>query len=125
MGEKRRVRRLVVGDATWLWAVRHRCGRRDGRFGCRETLSLHREEAGTTLRLVFSAGPGRFVPEYTGHTGSVSNGTDHLNLNEPGVVRRLLDLAVAHDAVPGSPGTKEIDAWPLFDAVVGPDRPLG
>ena len=66
MSGKRRLRRLVVGPKAWLWSVHHRHGP-----PCSEVLSLHREGAGATLRLVFRAGPGRFVADGYGYAGSV------------------------------------------------------
>ncbi len=107
------MRRLVVGETTWLWSVRHK------HFECREILSLHHEEAGVTLRIVFRAGPDRFVAEGLWYSGSVSDGRGGLlNLHEPGVVRTLLDEAAALGAVAGVRGETRIDGWPLFDALV-------
>ncbi|MFI8519923.1 hypothetical protein ACIGEZ_19095 [Streptomyces sp. NPDC085481] len=118
MSNRRAVRRLVVPDATWLWSVRHACR------PCSETVSLHRDGA-ETLRIVFSEGPGRFVPEYMGHTGSVGDGESTLNLNEPGVVRRLLDEATARGARETGRRETVLDGWLLFDAVVRADPRVG
>ncbi|MEU7837488.1 hypothetical protein [Nonomuraea sp. NPDC049129] len=119
MGTNGRLRSLVVGDATWLWSVHHKHAE------CREILSLHREGADVTLRIVFRAGPGRYVAEGHWYAGSITNGRgDLLNLHEPGVVRRLLDETATRDALPASPGETEVDGWPLFDALVSRgDRP--
>lgn len=106
-------RRLAVGDTTWLWSVRHR------HPACREVLSLHHPEPRTTLRLVFTPGPGRLIPDGCLHTGAVANTLgDVLNLREPGVVRRFLDEAVARGVLPSRRAT-EIDGRPLFDALAG------
>jgi len=116
MRNQRRLRRLTIGDTTWLWSVRHSCNE------CREVLSLHRQGVDATLRIVFRAGPGRFVADYFRHDGSIGDGDDTFNLHEPGVVRRFLDAAAARDALPASRGEKEIDGWPIFDALVTRDR---
>ncbi|MFG2140797.1 hypothetical protein [Streptomyces sp. NPDC048650] len=102
-------RRLTVGDTSWLWSVRHR------HPDCREVLSLHREGAGATLRLVFSdAVPGRYLWD----SGGIGNTAGHLNLHEPGVVRGFLDEAAERGLLPSARGEIEIDGWPLFDAVL-------
>ncbi|MGW0661108.1 hypothetical protein [Streptodolium elevatio] len=118
MGNDRRNRRLVVGDTTWRWSVRHR--HHDGADGsCAEVLSLRRDGTSAVLRLVFRAGNGRFVADGWWYSGCVTNGRDLLNLHEPGVVRRFVDMAAADglfppDAVRGL----EVDAWPLYDRLV-------
>ncbi|WP_323369617.1 hypothetical protein [Streptomyces alkaliterrae] len=114
------MRRLVAGDEVWLWSVRH--GHRAGPDGrCREVLSLHRtglEEMRAVMRLVFAAGPGRYVAEGVWSSGSVSAGGGLLlNLHEPGVVRRLLESARGRGLVPER-GEAVVDGWPLFDVVV-------
>ncbi|MCT2591744.1 hypothetical protein LHJ74_17885 [Streptomyces sp. N2-109] len=114
MRNGRALRRLVAGEAHWLWSVRHRHAE-----CCREVLSLHREGAGVTLRIVFRAGPDRLVADGLWYSGSVGDGRGGLlNLHEPGVVRRFLDEALARGAVPPVRGETEIDGWPLFDALV-------
>jgi hypothetical protein len=125
MGNDRRIRRLVVGDTTWLWSVRHEHAE------CREILSLHRDGAGVTLRVVFRAGPGRYVADGHWYSGCVTTGHGNLiNLREPGVVRRILDEFAARGALPETSGETELDGWPIFDALVGrapraanPDQP--
>ncbi|ANZ17002.1 hypothetical protein ACH4YO_37145 [Streptomyces noursei] len=129
MRKTHRPRRLVVGGQRWLWTVRHRHPE------CREVLSLRREGRREVLRIVFRPGPGRFVPDGFLHSGAVMDDRRRsLNLHEPGVVRKLLDAAVGDAALPdrtegsgergGLPTTagareRELDGWPLFDAVVG------
>ncbi|MGP4110896.1 hypothetical protein ACTWP5_08260 [Streptomyces sp. 4N509B] len=109
-----RLRRLVVGDTTWLWSVHH-----SHRPRCHEVLSLHRQGVRTTVRILFPAGPGRYVAEGHWYAGSVADGQgDLLNLHEPGVVRRLLDEAAARGVLPDVPGETRLDGWPLFDRLV-------
>ncbi|MGG2465938.1 hypothetical protein ACO0M4_40295 [Streptomyces sp. RGM 3693] len=118
MRKEHRPRRLVVGEQCWLWTVRHRHPE------CREVLSLHRAGTRGTLRIVFRPGPGRFVPDGLLHSGAVMDDRRRvLNLCEPGVVRQLLDAAVARGQLPTTTGVLELDGWPLFDAVVGRDLP--
>ncbi|MDT0269095.1 hypothetical protein RM844_22670 [Streptomyces sp. DSM 44915] len=113
-----RLRRLVVGDTTWWWSVRHK-----HRPACHEVLSLHRQHhpgGRTTLRILFPAGPGRFVAEGHWYAGSVTNGQgDLLNLHEPGVVHQFLQAAAARGLVPEAPGETRLDGWPLFDSLIG------
>lgn len=118
MSTPRRNRPLVVGDTTWRWSVGHR--HKDGVDGsCAEVLSLRREGHPGALRLVFRAGKGRYIADGWWHSGSVTNGSDLLNLHEPGVVRRFVDQVVADDLTPSDAQVKEIDAWPLYDVLVG------
>ncbi|MGW8375647.1 hypothetical protein [Streptomyces sp. ODS28] len=112
------MRRLKMGETCWLWSARHRCG-----GGCCEVLSLHRDELPATLRLIFRAGPDRFIADALRPTGSLSNGSTALNLHEPGVVRLFIDEAVAHGAVPGACEEKETDGWPFFDRLIGRAAP--
>ncbi len=82
-------------------------------------LSLHREGTGETLRIVFRAGPTRYVADGYWYSGSVGDGRGGLlNLHEPGVVRRLLNEAASREQLPRFPGEKELDGWPLFDAII-------
>ncbi|MGP8296624.1 hypothetical protein ACTPOK_01345 [Streptomyces inhibens] len=108
-------RRLVVGEETWLWSVRHRHPE------CREILSLHHEATRATLRLVFRARPGRLVPDGLLHSGGVGDRRGVLNLHEPGTVRRLFDEVASSGQLPTTSTEKELDGWPLFDALVGRD----
>ncbi|MFF5424598.1 MULTISPECIES: hypothetical protein [unclassified Streptomyces] len=113
-----RVRRLTVDGQVWLWNVGHT------HPDCRTYLTLRRVEARhSALRLVFRDGPGRIVagfPMGAGEVAAVDGG--HLNLHEPGVVRRFLDLAAARGLLPVAHGAREVDGWPLFDALTGAGR---
>lgn len=112
MGNPRRLRRLVVGAVAWRWSVHHRRG------GGGEVLTLHREAAGGTLRIVFRAGPGRLFSDALWQTGAVGSSDTGavLNLHQPGVVRGLLDAAAARGALAdlATRAEREIDGWPLF-----------
>lgn len=72
---------------------------------------------GGPLRIVFAAGPGRFVPGGftfgSGDVGYVHGGS--LNLHEPGAVRALLDAALAHGWQPGERRPVEMDGWLLLE----------
>lgn len=115
--------RLLVADGrSYLWTLRHRhSALPDGRAaGCSETLTLYPQPAGTggPLRIVFTEGPGRYVPGGaplgSGDVG-FSRGPD-LNLHEPGAVRALLDAALAGGWRPDDKGPVEVDGWPLLVA---------
>ncbi|MFF1465573.1 hypothetical protein [Streptomyces sp. NPDC058330] len=115
MTKGRRIRRLVAGDTAWLWSTRHR------HPGCRDEVFLRDEGSGAALRIVFDQSPGRITSGgFTDATGTVSaSAGGHLNLHEPGVVRRLLDEALRRGPVPADGVVAEADGWPLFDAVAG------
>ncbi|WP_030373635.1 hypothetical protein [Streptomyces rimosus] len=112
MRSNNRIRRLSADGTDWLWSVRHR------HPDCREVLSLHRAGTRATLRIVFRAGPGRAIGDGYLPGGTAATGSHHLNLHEPGVVRRFLDEAGARGLLPTDPGDVETDGWALFDAVV-------
>ncbi|MGD3110140.1 hypothetical protein [Streptomyces sp. YGL11-2] len=117
MRKDHQLRRLTVGEECWLWSVRHR---HDGQTPCSEVLSLRRDGTRAVLRIVFRAGPGRWVPDGLLHSGAVMDDRRRLlNLHEPGVVRRLLDAARSRGRLPSAPGVTELDGWPLFDAIAG------
>ncbi|WP_328733184.1 hypothetical protein OHT20_38135 [Streptomyces caniferus] len=115
MRKDHQLRRLAVGEDTWLWSVRHK------HPPCREILSLHHAATRTTLRIVFHDRPGRLVPDGVLHSGAVGDRRGVLNLHEPGVVRRLVDELAAQGRLPTAPGDEELDGWPLFDALVARD----
>ncbi|GAA2097042.1 hypothetical protein GCM10009801_67110 [Streptomyces albiaxialis] len=118
---EKRIRRLVVGEETFLWSVRH-SHRRDeqGRnVDCAETLTLRRHGARGRLRLVFRDRPGKLVPDgypmFSGAVGTVDGPL--LNLHEPGTVRAALDEALARGWDPDEPSGLELDGWAVFEAV--------
>ncbi|MET9379203.1 hypothetical protein ABZX98_34550 [Streptomyces sp. NPDC002992] len=119
MRRKGVLRKLVVDDTVWLWGRRHRHPE------CREILSLRRTDTPhAQLRLVFRSGEGRAVAGFPLGEGEIIGGGGHwLNLNEPGVVRRFLDEAVARGLLPVANGVTEEDGWPLFDAIVADRAP--
>ncbi|MEU9864074.1 hypothetical protein AB0D99_24685 [Streptomyces sp. NPDC047971] len=114
MRRHRAPRRLVVDDTVWVWTVGHR------HPPCRELLTLRRADTPHDhLRLVFQEGPGRVTQGGTMGRGQIADtGDGYLNLNKPGVVRRFVEEATARGLLPTVPGGREIDGWPLFDALV-------
>ncbi|MFJ6795043.1 hypothetical protein [Streptomyces sp. NPDC091268] len=115
-------RRLVAGGRAYMWTMRHDHRREDdGRAAdCRQILTLTPQAAGTggPLRIVFTNGPGRYVPGAapfgSGDVG-FTRGAD-LNLHEPGAVRALLDVALARGWQPERRGPVEVDGWLLLEA---------
>ncbi|GAA1794606.1 hypothetical protein GCM10009682_15430 [Luedemannella flava] len=88
--------------------------------GCREVLTIRPDDARGWLEVVFRGGAGRMVADGLLHAGAVVAADGRgLNLNEPGVVRALLDQARAHGWRIDEPHRTEVDGWTLFDAVVG------
>ncbi|MFJ8675600.1 hypothetical protein [Streptomyces sp. NPDC093589] len=122
MGNDRRIRRLVVNEAVWCWAVRQRV--RPDYADCQLTLSLFREVSAQGLRrrltLVFAPGPDRIVSHSRFEAGTVIRLPDRtwLNLYEPGTVRRLLDAAAPVLETHPSVQNLEVDGWPYFTEVV-------
>ncbi|RZU17827.1 hypothetical protein EV567_2743 [Streptomyces sp. BK239] len=105
-----------------MWTMRHshRTGP-DGRsVDCRQTLTLSPRPAGAggPLRIVFAEGPGRYVPGGaplgSGDVGFIQGAG--LNLHEPGVVRALLDVALARGWRPEERRAVELDGWLLLEA---------
>ncbi|MGW0858324.1 hypothetical protein [Streptomyces sp. NPDC002690] len=115
-------RRLVADGRTYFWWQRH--GHRKDESGrsvdCRQVLTLSPQPSGSggPLRVVFEAGPGRYVPGgYPLGSGDVGKaGGSSLNLHEPGAVRALLDVARAHGWQPEKPGPVVMNGWLLLDA---------
>lgn len=131
----RKLRQLVADGRTYLWTLRHSHNvLGSGRSAhCRQTLTLFPKLTGTgsSLRIVFAEGPGRYVPGGaplgSGDVGYVQGGS--LNLHEPGAVRALLDAALASGWQPGEQGVVEVDGWNLLEAAAAPragdTRPSG
>ncbi|MGW5098759.1 hypothetical protein ACWEQU_22095 [Streptomyces nodosus] len=115
-------RRLIADGRVYLWTLRHSHSHSvaNGGRSCCETLTLHPQPAGTggPLRIVFTEGPGRYVPGGaplgSGDVG-YSRGAS-LNLHEPGAVRALLDAASTHGWQPEGRRAVEIDGWSLLEA---------
>ncbi|SCL55812.1 hypothetical protein GA0070606_2502 [Micromonospora citrea] len=121
MGRGSGARLLVVGEATYRWSVTHRHHVDRGDDGwprCGERLAVSRDGAPGRLGILFMGGPGRAVPDGYLPSGGVATGDGHLNLHRPGVVRALLDEALARGWRPTDPGHPEWDGWDLFDAAV-------
>ncbi|MEV0905582.1 hypothetical protein [Streptomyces hokutonensis] len=133
----RKPRRLVADGRAYLWSLRHSHNHTDSQpVGCVHTLTLRPRPAGTggPLRIVFVAGPGRYVPGGaplgSGDVGYVRGAS--LNLHEPGAVRALLDAASAQGWLPRpeEPQAVEVDGWSLLEAAAAArnkdgDRPTG
>jgi hypothetical protein len=120
-----RLRRLVVGEATWYWTIRQQV--KPDYAACSITLTLYPEGTRRRLVLIFRPRQDRIISQYHFESGALIRLPDHaaLNLYEPGTVRRLLDAAASDLArCPGHP--VEVDGWPYFDRVVDsarlPDR---
>ncbi|THA64496.1 hypothetical protein E6P78_19470 [Streptomyces sp. A0958] len=117
---RKRPRRLIADGCAYLWTLRHSHSVGAGGRSCRETLTLHPQPAGTggPLRIVFTEGPGRYVPGGaplgSGDVGYTRGAS--LNLHEPGAVRALLDAASARGWQPEGRQVVEIDGWCLLEA---------
>lgn len=119
-----RPRHLVVDRETFLWSLGNVLERNDedgaSRYmSCTETVTVRRNGSRGRLDIVFRAGAGQLVSDGLLHAGAVLRvDVGVLNLNEPGVVRALLDEALARGWQPDAPDRSEIDGWTLFDAVL-------
>ncbi|MFH8370495.1 hypothetical protein [Streptomyces sp. NPDC018031] len=117
----RKPRLLVADGQAYLWTLRHshRVPDGGGPAHCRETLTLYPQPAGAggPLRIVFAAGPGRYVPGGfplgSGDVRDVLGGS--LNLHEPGAARALLDAASARGWQAGQRAAVEVDGWTLLE----------
>ncbi|WP_331718483.1 hypothetical protein [Streptomyces sp. NBC_00624] len=104
----------------YLWTLRHSHSVVDNSRSCCETLTLYPQPAGGggPLRIVFTGGPGRYVPGGaplgSGDVGYIRGAS--LNLHEPGAVRALLDVALARGWQPEVRRMVEIDGWSLLEA---------
>ena len=113
-------RRLVTDARLYLWTLRHSHSVVDSSRSCCETLTLYPQPAGAggPLRIVFTEGPGRYVPGGaplgSGDVGYIRGAS--LNLHEPGAVRALLDVALARGWQPEVQRVLEIDGWSLLEA---------
>lgn len=116
-------RRLVADGRAYLWTLRHSHSHSHSAAGsgrtCCQTLTLYPQPTGSggPLRIVFTEGPGRYVPGGpplgSGDVGFVRGAT--LNLHEPGAVRALLDAASRRGWQPGTRAAVEIDGWSLLE----------
>ncbi|MET7636208.1 hypothetical protein [Streptomyces sp. NPDC005078] len=103
----------------YLWTLRHSHCVVDSSRSCCETLTLYPQPAGAggPLRIVFTEGPGRYVPGGaplgSGDVGYIRGAS--LNLHEPGAVRALLDVALARGWQPEVRRVVEIDGWSLLE----------
>ncbi|GIE04232.1 hypothetical protein Adu01nite_55820 [Paractinoplanes durhamensis] len=110
----------MVGPDRFAWSVGHAHGAGDGKrwVDCREIVRVRREGAKGQLLLIFRSRDGHLAADgFLMHGGLVMHADGRtLNLNEPGVVRALLDAAIAGGWQADAPGQSEVDGWPLFDA---------
>jgi hypothetical protein len=113
----------VVGEHRFAWSVGHAHERSDGPHytDCREVVRLRRDGEPGLLEIVFRAVDGHLVADgFPMHSGAVRHADGRtFNLNEPGVVRRLLDGAIADGWQADAPGRSEMDGWCLFDPAGG------
>lgn len=122
MENSRRLRRLIVGEATWYWTVRQRV--RPTYADCRLTITFfaegYRDGVGRRLSLVFAPLTDRVISHYYFESGTLIRLPDHstVNLHEPGTARRLLDAAAPILELPPAGKNLEVDGWPYFDQVV-------
>jgi|SRR5690606_760403 len=134
---REQTRKLRVGPRTYFWRVLHRHGA-DG-APCTDLLSLRSDAPRSApLLIAFPGGPGRLVGDGMNPNGVVirwmfedepflSQGVvaraerpEVLNLHRPGVVRALLEEALARgwDGV----ARAELDGWALFDGAYARSR---
>ena len=109
----------MVDGATFMWSLGHsHRALGDGRYEeCCENLDIRLFRARGRLRIVFRAGPDRFVADgYLVPSGAVGTEERRLNLHEPGTARALLDEALARGWQPDSPVAHQIDGWTLCGA---------
>lgn len=128
MAKSKVLRKLVVGERTFRYALahQHQIDASSGRTvysTCTELLAIGLDQRPRCeLTIAFRGGPGGLVPDggMGSHAGMVrllAIEDGYLNLNEPGVVRAFLDAAMARGWIPeGAPLT--LDGWDLLEDVV-------
>lgn len=116
---ERTARRLLVGDETYLWSVRHshRLPEGGGYLDCTESVVLRRHGARGSLRIAFPSGPGRYVPDGILQSGAVGTDEGFVNLYQPGTARALLDEALTQGWDPDDPPAVTLDGWSLLPTV--------
>ncbi|MFD9409710.1 hypothetical protein ACFWBN_22215 [Streptomyces sp. NPDC059989] len=114
-------RPLVADGRPYMWTMRHSHRKdNDGRsVDCRQILTFSPQPAGTggPLRIVFTEGPGRYVPggAYTGSGDVGFTQGAGLNLHEPGAARALLGVALARGWQPEERRPVELDGCLLLE----------
>ena len=112
---------LGVGTDRYRWSVGHSHENLEDPVErdktCRELLELRRDRLHGRLYIEFPAGSGFRVSDGWGmHSGQVQHADGRgLNLNQPGVVRALLDAAVAAGWDSTANTIAELDGWSLFE----------
>ncbi|QUQ66897.1 hypothetical protein [Kutzneria sp. CA-103260] len=112
---------LGVGADRYRWHVGHSHDNIEDPVErdktCHEFLMIRRDRSPGRLFVEFHVGNGFLVAEgWLLHSGQVRHADGRgLNLNQPGVVRALLDAAVADGWDPLANATTELDGWALFD----------
>lgn len=89
---KNTLRKLVLGEAIYLWGVSHQHNHGSHEHGCRELFTAYREgQKAAPLRIFFSEEDAARLA-----AGVVSSGAGNgvTNLNEPGTARALIEAAV-------------------------------
>lgn len=119
MSIHRGYRVLTVGEHVYLWRVRHLHDE-----GCDEVLSIRRVDSPSGRALHFRPKPGFCIPAGgTSAAGVVGDDTGRwLNLNEPGVVRAVVDVLTASDWPIGDRSFAHLDGWSWFGSVSEHDR---
>lgn len=113
MSHNRPHRALAAGEHTYLWRVSHR--HEDD--GCVEVLSIRRVGSPSGRALHFRPKPGFAIPDGgVSASGVVGDDTGRwLNLNEPGVVRAIIDTLTASDWPAADRTFAHVDGWAWFD----------
>ena len=111
MSRDRGFRVLKAGEFTYFWRVRHRHDE-----GCDEILSLRRAASPSGRLLHFRPRPGFVIPDGgVSAAGVVGDDAGRwLNLNEPGVVRALVDVLTAAQWPAADRGFLDLDGWDWF-----------
>ena len=128
---RRKTSKLRIGPRTYFWRVRHAHG--ESGAPCTDLLSLRSDAPRSApLFIAFTGGPGRAVGDGRNLSGieirwmedngpflphgvvSRAEPPAVLNLHRPGVVRAVLEEALARgwDGI----ARAELDGWTLFDA---------
>jgi hypothetical protein len=104
---------LVADEHAYLWQVRHRHDE-----GCDEILTIRRVASPSGRALHFRPKQGFVIPDGgMSAAGVVGDAAGRwLNLNEPGVVRAVIDALTATEWPAANRRFLHLDGWPWLDA---------
>jgi hypothetical protein len=116
----KKARKLVVDGREYLWRYTH--SHPDG--VCQDQLSVHPQGGGASLRVRFVSGEGGSTTTgegWGGHAGGLLVGGQPYNLNQPGLIVRIMRAALERGWGEQARGEFVLDGFELLrDADIQP-----